>query len=255
MTRVPRRRSSTDIYHVIVRGAGRRILFEDDQDRHFMLDKLACYKDKFGVGILAWCLMANHAHILAKCELTDLAALMRSLNTSYARFYNGRHGHVGPVFQDRYRSFPVESSSYLKELVRYIHMNPQRAELARFDAYPWSSYAEYARDPNICATRFVLGCFGGLKPFIEFHGDAPDREEEVDIVVREEDFVLERKVIPDGEAIEIAKRLFGDEFSNSIASMPREKRDSALQRLRGCGLSVRQIERLTGVGRGIIQKL
>ena len=117
------------------------------------------------------------------------------------------------------------------------------------------SYAEYARDPNICATRFVLGCFGGLKPFIEFHGDAPDREEEVDIVVREEDFVLKRKVIPDGEAIEIAKRLFGDEFSNSIASMPREKRNSALQRLRGCGLSVRQVERLTGVGRGIIQKL
>lgn len=255
MSRIPRKTSSSDIYHVILRGAGRRILFEDDEDRSYMLDRLVRYKDRFDAEILAWCLMENHVHILIRCDLVKLTGMMRGFNTSYARYYNGRYGHVGPVFQSRYRSFPVEHDSYLMELVRYIHMNPQTAGLAPFDAYPWCSYAEYHAEPRICATGFVLECFGGLRSFVEFHSNAPYDEVEMDIAVRGGDIVQKRTVIPDGEAIEIAKRLFGDEFSNSIASMPREKRNSALRRLRNCGLSVRQVERLTGVGRGVIQRL
>ena len=255
MTHIPRQRSSSDIYHVIIRGAGRRILFEDDEDRRFLLGKLAQYKDKHDAIILAWCLMENHVHILLKCELADLTNLMRSLGTSFARYYNGRHGHVGPVFQDRFKSYPVEDDAYLMTLVRYIHMNPQRAGTCSYDAYPWNSYAEYVDRASICATDFVLDCFGKLQSFVKFHKNAPDDEIELDVVVKEGKIAIKRTVIPDGEAVEIARRFFGDEFANSIASMSRKERNDALRQLRDCGLSVRQIERLTGVGRGIIQKL
>lgn len=255
VTRTLRQRSLSDIYHVIVRGAGRRILFEDDEDRRFFLGKLAKSKSACCVEIFAWCLMENHVHMLAKCDLTNLTALMRSLNTSFARYYNGRHGHVGPVFQDRFKSYPVEHDSYLVELVRYIHMNPQRAGACSYDAYPWSSYVEYTDEPSICTTELVLDCFGGPRSFLDFHKNAPDDEVEIDVVVVDGKITQKRAVVPDGEAIEIAKRFFGDEFANSIASLPRNKRNDALQRLRNCGLSVRQIERLTGVGRGVIQKL
>ena len=198
--------------------------------------------------------MENHAHLLVKCELSDLTRLMRSFNTAFARYYNGRHGHVGPVFQDRFKSYPVESDAYLMELVRYIHMNPQRAGICLHDEYPWSSYAEYIGKPTLCATEPVLDSFGGTRQFVDFHKSAPD-EVEVDIIIEEGNISIKRAVIPDGEAVEMARRFFGGEFANSIASMPRTKRNDALRRLRNCGLSVRQIERLTGVGRGVIQKL
>lgn len=255
MTHIPRQRSSSDIYHVIVRGAGRRILFEDDEDRRFLLGKLAQCKDEHDVAFLAWCFMENHVHILVKCELTSLTDLMRSLGTSFARYYNGRHGHVGPVFQDRFKSYPVEDDAYLMTLVRYIHMNPQRAGICPYDDYPWSSYAEYIGESSICSTDLVPDCFGELQSFIDFHKNAPDDEVELDVVVKEGQIAIKRKTIPDGEAIEMAKRFFGDEFANSIASMPRKERNDALRRLQSCGMSVRQIERLTGVGRGVIQKL
>ena len=101
----------------------------------------------------------------------------------------------------------------------------------------------------------MLDCFGKLQSFVKFHKNAPDDEIELDVVVKEGKIAIKRTVIPDGEAVEIARRFFGDEFANSIASMSRKERNDALRQLRDCGLSVRQIERLTGVGRGIIQKL
>jgi REP element-mobilizing transposase RayT len=255
MTWQPRKESASGVYHVVSRGAGRRILFEDDEDRRFYLDGLVERKDRFKVVVLVWCLMDNHVHMLVRCELADLARLMRSLNTAYARRYNGRHGHVGPVFQGRYASFPVEGDAYLMELVRYIHMNPQHGGIARYDAYGWSSYAEYTGRPAICETGFVLGVFGGLPQFVAFHEGGPDAEEELAFKVEGGQVAIRRMAIPDGEAAEMARRMFGDEFANSIASMPREERNAALRRLRGLGLSVRQVERLTGVGRGVIQKL
>lgn len=256
MARVARQESPSGIYHVIARGAGRRILFEDDEDRVFFLEKLSHYRGKHDASIFAWCLMENHVHILTKCELSSLSKLMSSLNTSFARYYNGRYGHVGPVFQDRFKSCPVDSDAYLMELIRYIHLNPQHAGISTYNAYPWSSYREYVGGmPGICAKDFVLSCFGGLQPFIGFHENAPDDEMLLDIDANDEDIKIKRAAMPDGEAVKLARRFFGDEFAGAIADMPRKERNAALQRLRACGLSVRQIERLTGVGRGVIQKL
>ena len=254
MTRMQRSVSSTDIYHVIDRGAGRRLLFEDDADRLFFLGKLSEFKDQNGADVLAWCLMGNHAHLLVRCPADSLVRMMRSLNTSFGRYYNGRHAHVGPVFQDRYKSYPVESEAYLMETVRYIHLNPQSAGIGRCDEYEWSSYRSYFEEESLCDTTFILNVFGGEGPFVAFHQDAADHQEILDLVSDGEGVAIRRSTIPDGEAVELAKTMFGDEFANAIASMPKADRDAAIRRLKGCGLSIRQIERLTGIGRGIIQK-
>lgn len=63
------------------------------------------------------------------------------------------------------------------------------------------------------------------------------------------------KVRTDSEAVRMDRRFFGDEFVNSIAVMSSKERSVTLRRERNCGLSVRQIERFTGIGRGIIQKV
>lgn len=256
MTRNKREASSSDIYHVIVRGAGRRLLFEDDEDRRFFIERLfACVSRKeWGADLLAWCLMENHVHLLLRAQLEDLESMMRSLNTSFARYYNGRHGHVGPVFQDRYKSIPVETDVQLLETVRYIHHNPQVANVCGHRDYKWSSFKFYLEGHPHLKADAVLDMLGGEKAFIAFHDDVADDQKLMECVNYSGVFSSRRRTISDGDAIEMVKKLCGNEFANSIATAPKGERDSMIGRLRGMGLSVRQIERLTGIGRGIIQK-
>lgn len=99
MPRQARRESNSGIYHVTARGAGRRRLFEDDKDRLRFVERLHTLPEKDGVRLLAWCLMDNHAHLLAQASVASLSYGLHRLATSYAHYFNGRHGHVGPVFQ------------------------------------------------------------------------------------------------------------------------------------------------------------
>ena len=75
-----------------------------------------------------------------------------------------------------------------------------------------------------------------------------DPEGGSDAIVR----LVGRMRLSDAEAIRMVKRRYGEQYADEIASMPKPQRDAALHRLKDLGLSVRQIERLTGIGRGII---
>ena len=94
---------------------------------------------------LAWSLMSNHFHLLLRPRHTRLGFLMRKLLTGYAIYFNLRHKRSGHLFQNRYKSIVCDEDSYLLELVRYIHLNPQRVglvrDLAALDTYPWSGHA------------------------------------------------------------------------------------------------------------------
>ena len=124
MTHAARRESGSGVHHVTMRGAGRRRIFEDDRDRRYFVEGLRELVEKDRVELLAWCLMDNHVHMLAKADLLHLSKGLHRLATSYALFFNGRHGHVGPVFQDRFGSLPVETDEHLLMAMRYIHLNP-----------------------------------------------------------------------------------------------------------------------------------
>jgi hypothetical protein len=70
---------------------------------------------------------------------------MRSLLTGYAGTFNRRHQRVGHLFQNRYKSIVVEEEPYLLELVRYLHLNPLRAQvvpdLRRLARFPWTGHS------------------------------------------------------------------------------------------------------------------
>jgi hypothetical protein len=74
-----------------------------------------------------------------------LTTVMRRLLTGYAVFYNRRHRRHGHLFQNRYKSILCQEDKYLKELVRYIHLNPARAKLVGdldgLDGYPYSGHS------------------------------------------------------------------------------------------------------------------
>ena len=52
------------IYHVMMRGCGKQIIFEDDLDRETFLRLAAAKLGSNDVLVLAWCLMDNHVHFL-----------------------------------------------------------------------------------------------------------------------------------------------------------------------------------------------
>ena len=70
---------------------------------------------------------------------------MRRLLTGYAVSFNKRHKRSGHLFQNRYKSILCEEEPHLLELVRYIHLNPLRAQvvmgLVSLDSYPYSGHA------------------------------------------------------------------------------------------------------------------
>lgn len=163
--------SESGFYHVILRGDGKRQIFEDDADRRAFLSLVECCLVARGVDVVAWCLMSNHVHLVVCDTEESLSEAVGSLAMRYARRFNSRTGHVGHVFQERFRSSPIESDAYLLEAVRYVHNNPEKSGICRAEEYTWSSYSEYVAGSKICDTEVILDMLGGVEGFKEFRSD------------------------------------------------------------------------------------
>lgn len=236
--RTARAISKSGYYHVILRGDGKRQIFEDDFDRRAFLGLVESCLVARGVDVVAWCLMSNHVHLVVCDTEENLSEAVGSLAMRYARRFNARTGHVGHVFQERFKSSPIESDAYLLEAVRYVHNNPEKSGICRAEEYPWSSYSEYAAGPKICDTEVILDMLGGVEGFKEFCSAAPSTIYRFTGHVR----------IPDDEMGEVARSVLGDASVYDVRALPAGERNEKLRALRECGLSVRQIERLTGIG-------
>jgi REP element-mobilizing transposase RayT len=127
MARKPREDVADGISHVFARGNDRRVIYRDDSDRQTYLRLLARAVTQFRWGVLAYCLMPNHVHLLIETPLANLGAGMRWLHGLYAREFNDRHGRSGHVFQGRYGSVRVKSDEQLWGVAAYIAMNPVEA--------------------------------------------------------------------------------------------------------------------------------
>lgn len=247
MPRVARKQSASSIYHVINRGDGRRIIFEDDADRAFFMTRLDELLAEMRGTLLAWCLLDNHFHLLVSAPLDSIKVLMHRLQTGYAGYFNRVHHRDGALFGGRFRSEPVDTNEYLMTVIRYIHENPIKAAVGGL-GYRWSSYREYCCDATYVNPEFVLGVFGGVEQFCSFHAAEHDDEKCLDMVE------LPRRGVSDEEARAIADDLLGQGVAASLDGKGRAERDQGLAVLKGAGLSVRQIQRLTGIALGTISR-
>jgi putative transposase len=145
MPRQPRLDVPGLLQHVMARGIERKEIFKDDQDRQSFLERLAVILEKTQTQCYAWALIPNHFHLLLRTGLTPLSKVMRRLMTGYAVTFNKRHKRSGHLFQNRYKSIVCEEDQYLLELIRYIHLNPLRADLVKdlkeLDKYPWTGHS------------------------------------------------------------------------------------------------------------------
>jgi putative transposase len=129
----------------MVRGIEKRDIFLDERDRKLFLERLSTLLKDTETLCYAWSLIPNHFHLLLMPTRFTLALLMRRLLTGYAVPFNLTHNRTGHLFQNRLKSIVCEKETYLLELIRYIHLNPIRAELVNnlkeLDQYPWSGHA------------------------------------------------------------------------------------------------------------------
>ena len=151
------------VYHVFSRGNARQNIFLEDSDYQMFLLLLAAEKNRSPFELFGYCLMPNHLHLLIRVAKQPLRIIMKRILGRYARFFNIRCKRTGHVFESRYKAPLCCDDIYLKELLRYIHLNPVRAELcSRPEQWLWSSHAHYLgmRAEPFVDSAFPLSMFG-----------------------------------------------------------------------------------------------
>ncbi len=163
MGRPPRNDYPGTIHHVMARGNRGQNIFLNPEDWSEFLNYLYKLKEVYDFDIFSFCLMLNHIHLLIRLGEARLSNIMRRLLGRYARYINHRNRIHGHLFEDRYKSVHCNTQPYLKEVVRYIHLNPVRAGIVD-DPYKWpySSHSVYlgkAQNKHL-DLRIPLGQFG-----------------------------------------------------------------------------------------------
>jgi putative transposase len=129
--------------HLIQRGNDRVACFSHDNDYLMYLAHLRQLAEKYECAVHAYCLMANHVHLLITPHAAGACTgLMRDLGQRYLQYFNRRHERTGTLWEVRFRSCLTESALYVLGCYRYIELNPVRAGMVDHPTgYLWSSYA------------------------------------------------------------------------------------------------------------------
>jgi putative transposase len=150
MPRIPRGHLPGLAYHVLNRGNGRATIFHKDADYRAFCDLLVAAKQKFPVSLLGFCVLPNHFHLVLQPETPSaLSGFMQWWLTSHVRRYHRHYHSSGHVWQGRFKSFPIQTDAHLLTVLRYVLLNPVRANLVtRAERWPWSSLnPAYPPDP------------------------------------------------------------------------------------------------------------
>ena len=263
MSRQSRKESGTGIYHVMMRGINHQKIFNDEED-YFQfittLDRMRFRYDDEGSPcgsncvFYAYCLMSNHLHLLIRERGESVGETIKRIASSYVFYYNRKYGRDGHLFRDRFKSEPVNDMGYFTTLLRYIHQNPVKAKIVeRVGDYAYSSWGEFdgTVEPvfQICDTETVMKRL----PFEEL-------KEWVDEPLDDDVPCIDIENVSGGRPSDdqvwlLIKEYTGVTNSSAFQQLEDETKRSVLKRLKNRGASHRQLERLTGIGRGVIQSL
>lgn len=250
MPRKARALSSSGIYHIVIRGADHQLYFEEKNDYIKYLDLLELYKTELNFSMYAFCLMSNHVHLLLNVNDNSLDKIFRRINTNYSLWFNSKYNRVGFFQQGRFYSEPVENQLSLLNVARYIHQNPSKAGLEKYpgESYPWSSIHNYINNNSRFLDLSYLPNISGTKEIFLQYQSIISTEQFLDINNI-------RKRLPD----DVAKQIIYEEINCSTVtefqSLSTVSRNQSLIRLASRGLSIRQLNRLTGTPRGIIERV
>lgn len=224
MARKARVKSSTGIYHVLIRAIANLPLFTDEEDYKIYTDILNELQQQDRCEIYAYALFPTHVHLLVKdsSSLADgdiIGAVVKRIAASYSYYYNVKYDHYGPIYQDRFKSNPVESKDYFLKVIDHID--------SQLSDYKFTCH-------HIPGGLSVSSPRGGLEGGVG--------QMEAPLL----DFKEREKRITDSRLLEFLKNKYS--FTNIGEFLQRES-DEQKEVISSCkkiGGSIRQIVRLTG---------
>ena len=180
-------------YHIYARGVSKSAIFNNDKDKAVFLNLLKRYlsSDKEydkrnhqypnyskSIELLAFCLMNNHFHMLIyQKDEGAMTGLMKSLLTSYSRYFNKKYNRSGPLFESRYKATNIDSDSYLHHISRYIHLNSKN-----WSSYSFSSLPYYSGNSNAewVKPQKILDLFKDKNEYLSFVADYEENKLMID---------------------------------------------------------------------------
>ena len=263
MPRQARESSGTGIYHVMMLGINHQSIFEEQEDYYKFLNTLEMMAQSYEPDgtpsgrnyiLYAYCLMSNHIHLLIREREDTIGMAIKRIASSYVYYYNHKYSRDGHLFRERYKSEPVNNMAYFVTLLRYIHQNPVKAGMVKkVQDYEFSSWHEYEDKHStffpLCDTRTVLKriSYNELNDLV--NDPLSDDVSCLDI----EDVSKGRP--SDDQVMLLIKEKTGATNSSAFQQLPDEIRRSVLIELKGRRASLRQLERLSGIGKSMIYRM
>lgn len=131
------------VYHVLNRAVGRATIFEKPGDYAAFEKILGQAWDRLGMGILSFTLMPNHWHLVVKpLKNGALSTYLQWLTVTHVRRWHAHHhsAGTGPIYQGRFKSFPIQENDHFLTVCRYVERNALRANLVHHaQHWRWSS--------------------------------------------------------------------------------------------------------------------
>ncbi len=171
-------------YHIYNRGVGRNLIFFNADNYEHCLRLVKRYQHKYGVAVIAYCLMPNHYHFLLRQESDEpLSKFINVLFNAYVQAVNRQQRRKGTLFEGRFRHVHIDREEYLIHLCRYIHMNPVKAALVtRPEEWLYSNYLEWIdrRAGTLIDNAFVRARFQTAEAYqqfvVDYRADMRSRE-------------------------------------------------------------------------------
>lgn len=247
MARTPRKPSISNTYHIILRGINKQIIFEDENDYYTFLDAITRYKQECNYEVFSYCLMTNHIHLLMRFNGESVSGAMKKIIDWYAWRYNHKYERCGHLFQERFKSEPVENNRYLLTAARYIIQNPINAGMTQSFSYKWSSYDDYKNetDEGITDTRLISKSFLSHTEMMEFFEE------------RNNDFCMEYYSFRTNDlyALEFLKRISECKSISDFHKLQEKNKEPYLKICLNSGICVAQLSRLTGISRKTLNRI
>jgi REP-associated tyrosine transposase len=156
-------------HHVTQRGNRRQQTFFRTEDYLLYLALMAEWCGRCDVEVWAYCLMSNHAHLIAVPSTPEgLRFAIGEAHRRYTWEVNRREGWRGYLWQGRFSSF-VMDERYTLAAARYVELNPVRAKMVpRAEDYPWSSAGAHlvGRDDALVRVAPLLSRAGDWRTFL-----------------------------------------------------------------------------------------
>lgn len=260
MARKPRCRSSLQLYHIVIRGINKQDIFIDNQDKSKFIKELLLSKEKFEFKLYAYIIMPNHVHLVIKEKDIEISKIMHRIQLSYSAYLNIKYDRVGHVFQGRFYSKNIENEEYLKCVIRYIHLNPDKAGIGKYNQYKWSSFSDYIKSENsekngLVDVTDILNLYNeergkAITLFEEFH------KEKSKYKYNEEysEFEIKNR-LDDEEVIKIITENLGIQSIYDVHKLNNKYRNQVLHEILNIkGTTIMQISRITGISKKIIER-